>query len=72
MNATLKKEFSKRGINIDFKYGVYSADGYLTNLKSGYYTINKENSIGSPLFLDNSGNSEFKIYVTFPDQKSVV
>jgi two-component system phosphate regulon sensor histidine kinase PhoR len=69
LNATLKKEFSKRGINIDFKYGVYSADGYLTNLKSGYYTINKENSIGSPLFLDNSGNSEFKIYVTFPDQK---
>jgi len=69
LNATLKKEFSKRGINIEFKYGVYSSDGYLTNLKSGYYTINKENSIGSPLFVDDSGKSDFKLYVTFPDQK---
>ena len=69
LNATLKKEFTKRGINIDFKYGVYSSDGYLTNLKSGYYTINKANSIGSPLFIDDSGDSKFKLYVTFPNQQ---
>ena len=69
LNATLKKEFFKRGINIDFKYGVYSSDGYLTNLKSGYYTINKANSIGSPLFVDESGNSKFNLYVTFPNQQ---
>ena len=69
LNNILKKQFFKRGINIDFKYGVYSADGYLTNLKSGYYTVNKENSIGSPLFLDDSGSSEFKLYVTFPNQQ---
>ena len=50
LNLILKQEFLKRGISIDFKYGVYSADGYLTNLKSGYYTINTQNSIGSPLF----------------------
>jgi len=69
LNATLKNEFTKRGITINFKYGVYSSDGYLTNLKSGYYTINKANSIGSPLFVDDSGNSNFKLYVTFPDQQ---
>ncbi|WP_301400574.1 sensor histidine kinase [Polaribacter huanghezhanensis] len=69
LNTTLKKEFTKRGIHIDFKYGVYSSDGYLTNLKSGYYTINKANSISSPLFVDDSGNSEFKLYVTFPNQQ---
>ena len=69
LNATLKKEFIKRGIHLDFKYGVYSSDGYLTNLKSGYYTINKANSIGSPLFVDDSGDSKFKLYVTFPNQQ---
>ena len=69
LNLTLKNEFSKRGIDIDFKYGVYSVDGYLTNLKSGYYTINKSNSIGYPLFIDANGNSKFKLYVTFPDQQ---
>jgi len=69
LNETLKSEFIKIGILIDFKYGVYSSDGYLTNLKSGYYTINKANSIGSPLFMDDSGNSNFKLYVTFPNQQ---
>ncbi|MFT5761364.1 MAG: two-component system phosphate regulon sensor histidine kinase PhoR [Polaribacter sp.] len=69
LNETLKSEFKKKGILIDFKYGVYSSDGYLTNLKSGYYTINKANSIGSPLFMDDSENSNFTLYVTFPNQQ---
>ncbi len=69
LKLLLKKEFSKRGIDIDFKYGVYSEDGYLTNLKSGYYTINKANSIGYALFETDSRESKFKLYVTFPDQQ---
>ena len=69
LSLILKDKFSKRGIDIDFKYGVYSVDEYLTNLKSGYYTINKSNSIGSALFLDNNGNTKFKLYVTFPNQQ---
>lgn len=69
LNLTLKDEFFKRGIDIDFKYGVYSSDGYLTNLKSGYYTINKSNSISSPLFMDEKGNSNFMLFVTFPNQQ---
>ncbi|NVK52638.1 MAG: HAMP domain-containing histidine kinase [Flavobacteriaceae bacterium] len=69
LSFTLKDEFAKRGIDIDFKYGVYSTDGYLTNLKSGYYTINKANSIGYPLFADSNGKSKFTLYVTFPNQQ---
>ena len=33
LNLLLKEEFFNRGIDIDFKYGVYSEDGYLTSLK---------------------------------------
>lgn len=69
LNLLLREEFSKREINIDFKYGVYSVDGYLTSLKSGYFTINKENSIGYPLFKKDNGESDFKLFVTFPNQK---
>ena len=69
LNLTLKDEFSRRGIDIDFKYGVYSVDGYLTNLKSGYFTINKENSIGYPLFTKDNEESEFTLFVTFPNQQ---
>jgi len=68
LNLLLSEAFTKHGIDIDFKYGVYSTDGYLTNLKSGYYTINKANSIGRPLFINN-GESKFTLYVTFPNQQ---
>ncbi len=69
LNLLLREEFSKREIDIDFKYGVYSEDGYLTSLKSGYFTINKQNSIGYPLFKKDNGASDFKLFVTFPNQK---
>ena len=69
LNLLLREEFSKREIDIDFKYGVYSVDGYLTSLKSGYFTINKESSTGYPLFKKDNGESEFKLFVTFPNQK---
>ena len=65
----LRDEFSKQGIDIDFKYGVYSRDGFLTKLKSGYYTVDKANSIGYPLLIKDDGGSDFTLYVTFPDQK---
>jgi len=69
LNLALKDEFSKRGIDIEFKYGVYSKDGFLTKLKSGYYTVDKANSIGYPLLIKDDGGSDFSLYVTFPTQK---
>lgn len=69
LNATLKSEFSRQGIDIDYKYGVYTDDGFLTNLKSGYYTIDKANSIGYPLLIKTNGQSDFKLFVTFPNQQ---
>ena len=69
LNTTLKREFIKRGIDIEFKYGVYSKDGFLTKLKSGYYTVDKSNSIKYPLLIKENGESNFKLYVTFPNQK---
>ena len=69
LNSALRDEFTKRRIDIDFKYGVYSKDGLLTKLKSGYYTIDKANSIGYPLLIKDDGGSDFTLYVTFPNQK---
>ena len=69
LNSVLKEEFVKRGIDIEFKYGVYSREGFLTKLKSGYYTVDKANSIGYPLLVKENGVSNFVLYVTFPNQK---
>ncbi|APZ47529.1 sensor histidine kinase [Polaribacter reichenbachii] len=66
LNETIKDELQKRNINLDFKYGVYSNDGLATKLKSGYYTINKDDSIKYPLFSDGEGNPEYLLYISFP------
>ena len=66
LNRTIKKELIKRNINLDFKYGVYSADGLATKLKSGYYTINTKESFPYPLFRDSEGNASYYLNITFP------
>lgn len=68
INNTLKEELKKRNIHIDFKYGVYNNDGFATKLKSGYYTINPKESYSYPLFIDDTGNSEYKLFVSFPNK----
>lgn len=65
----LREELKRRNINIDFKFGVYS-NGLATPVKSGYYTIDPIKSYNYPLFIDENGNSEFTLYVDFPEKSS--
>jgi two-component system phosphate regulon sensor histidine kinase PhoR len=71
LNATLGEELSKRNINIDYKYGVYSNDGLATPLKSGYYTIDKEKSESYPL-LKNIKGEYYRLYVDFPNRNQLI
>lgn len=66
LNTTIKEELLKRNINLDFKYGVYSDDGLATKLKSGYYTINPNDSYKYPLLYNYEKEPEYLLYVTFP------
>ncbi|MCI2227899.1 HAMP domain-containing histidine kinase [Polaribacter sp. MSW13] len=66
LNETIKEELKKRNIDLDFKYGVYTKDGLATKLKSGYYTINKEDSYKYPLFFNSDDQVDYMLYVTFP------
>lgn len=68
LNATLKEEFVKRNITQEFKYGVYE-DGLATTLKSGYFKIQPEDNFYYPLFEDDNGESKYKLYVKFPNEK---
>ena len=69
LNNVLKEEFRKRNIKINFKYGVYD-NGLATSLKSGYFRIDNKNGFPPyPLFKDSEGNSDYKLYITFPDEK---
>lgn len=65
----LSNELSKRGISTEFKYGVYNND-LATKLKSGYFRLDAtEKNYVVPLFVNSDGNSDYQLYVNFPNQK---
>ena len=68
LNAIIKQELAKRNIGQEFKYGVYDG-GLATTLKSGYFKIQPNEGFYYPLLEDGNGNSNYKLYITFPDEK---
>ncbi|WP_456376227.1 sensor histidine kinase [Lutibacter sp.] len=67
----LINELEKRGIDTDFKYGIYS-NGLATQVKSGYFRKEVGKSYKVPMFADANGNSNFQLYVTFPEKKNFI
>jgi len=61
----LDRELKSKGIDTDFKYGIYS-NGLATQVKSGYFRKEAGKSYVVPMFADAEGNSEYQLYVTFP------
>ena len=64
----LDRELSQRGITIEYKYGVYN-NNFATKLKSGYFRIVEDKSYMIPLFVGNQGESDYQLYVSFPNKK---
>ncbi|WP_372793776.1 sensor histidine kinase [Lutibacter sp.] len=67
----LNNELSSRGIDTDFKYGIYSND-LATQVKSGYFRKEVGKSYKVPMFADKDGNSNFQLFVTFPEKKNFI
>ncbi len=67
----LQKELSSRGVNTNFKYGIYS-NGLATQVKSGYFRKEVGKSYKVPMFADVNGNSKFQLFVTFPEKKNFI
>ncbi len=67
----LNNELESRGIDTDFKYGIYS-NGLATQVKSGYFRKEVGKSYKVPMFADTDGNSNFQLFVTFPEKKNFI
>jgi len=67
----LVNELDRRGIDTDFKYGIYS-NGLATQVKSGYFRKEVGKSYKVPMFADEDGNSNFQLFVTFPEKKNFI
>ncbi len=68
LNKLLKEEFAKRNIRQEFKFGVYEG-ALATPIKSGYFKIDESKDYSYPLLEDDEGNSNYKLYVSFPDER---
>ena len=67
----LERELLSRGIDTDFKYGIYN-NGLATQVKSGYFRKEASRNYMVPMFADEDGNSDYQLYVTFPQKKNFI
>ena len=67
----LNNELERRGIDTNFKYGIYS-NGLATQVKSGYFRKEAGKSYKVPMFADEEGNSNYQLFVTFPEKKNFI
>ena len=63
----LDRKFAESNIDIDYEYAIYAKD-LATPIQSESFEYNKENTLGVPIFYDSNNNSQFRLYVNFPER----
>ena len=71
IGINLENELTERGVNTDFEFGVYG-DGLATKVKSDKFKKENGKSYQVPLFIDDSGNSNYQLYVSFPEKNEYI
>ena len=71
VSSLLHKELTDSGIDVDFSYGVFN-NGVETSIKSDDFIYNAKNTFSAPLFQDFYGNSEYQLYVSFPEKNRFI
>ncbi|WP_425075803.1 sensor histidine kinase [Psychroserpens sp. S379A] len=64
----LKKQLFNNGINTKFEFAIYDRD-LSTKVQSGNFDLNPDSTIGVPVFLDNNNESDYMLYVDFPQRR---
>jgi two-component system phosphate regulon sensor histidine kinase PhoR len=71
VRLNLDNELRTRNINTPFEYAVFSED-LITRVKSENFEMTDGSSYEVPLFIDNDGFSDYKLFVSFPDKKGYI
>jgi len=64
----LNKELKEEGVDIDFEFAVYD-DDLPTKVKTMNFEKGPTTTIGVPVFLDTNNESNYRLFVDFPDRK---
>ena len=71
IQLNLDNELRERGIETRFEFGIYN-EGLATKVKSDRFKKERDISYGVPLFVDNEGNSEYQLFVSFPKKEKYI
>lgn len=71
LESLLKNEMESYGVNTPFEFGIYSG-GLATKVKSDKFKYNINTTYGNKIFVDNEGNSNFQLLVSFPKKQSFI
>ncbi|MET2985031.1 sensor histidine kinase [Aureibaculum conchae] len=71
ISLNLENELRDRGVDIKFEFGVFG-DGLATKVKSSKFKNIKGKSYSVPLFIENNGNSNYELRVTFPSKNEYI
>lgn len=67
LKRLLKKQLRNEGIEIDFEFAIYDKD-LATKVQSDNFEFDAHSTYGVPLFVDNHNESDYKLYVNFPNR----
>jgi len=67
----LINELRERGVDTDFEFGIYG-DGLATKVKSEKFKKEIGKSYQVPLFADDTGTSDYQLFVSFPEKKGYI
>lgn len=66
VETLLRRELSSEGVNLDFEFAIYD-DDLATKVQTENFE--KKNAYGIPIFLDNNNESNYRLWVDFPERK---
>jgi len=64
----LERQLDYNGINTKFEFAIYDRD-LSTKVQSRNFDLNPDSTIGVPVFLDNNNESDYMLYVDFPQRR---
>lgn len=68
VSELLQKQLDNNGINTSFEFAIYDRD-LSTKVQSQNFDLNPDSTIGVPVFLDNNKESDYMLYVDFPERR---
>ena len=67
----LGKKLKEEDIDIDFEFAIYGKD-LATKIQSQNFELAHNSTFGAPIFLDNNDESDFILYVNFPERSQFI